>query len=159
MVLKVAKRGTIPPFIVMDVVRAANAREALRELEQDAAEGADLLMVKPALAYLDVLARARLGDDPVLAHASGQQDDQGAGGRAERRDPAGVVPRPEQPQAEEADEEPEGELHGRQRPEFEIPVWEVMEQAGREIMRFRRAPRHPGSEWTKVRSRTARASL
>ncbi|MBI4329261.1 MAG: porphobilinogen synthase, partial [Chloroflexi bacterium] len=37
----------------------ANAREALREIELDAAEGADILMVKPALAYLDVIARAR----------------------------------------------------------------------------------------------------
>jgi porphobilinogen synthase len=37
----------------------ANGREAIRELEQDLAEGADLLMVKPALAYLDVLAEAR----------------------------------------------------------------------------------------------------
>lgn len=37
----------------------ANAREALRELELDAREGADILMVKPALAYLDVLRAAR----------------------------------------------------------------------------------------------------
>ncbi|MGH7640267.1 MAG: porphobilinogen synthase [Candidatus Dormibacteria bacterium] len=37
----------------------ANGREALRELALDAAEGADLLMVKPALPYLDVLSRAR----------------------------------------------------------------------------------------------------
>ena len=37
----------------------ANAREALRELELDAAEGADILMVKPALSYLDVIAKAR----------------------------------------------------------------------------------------------------
>ncbi len=36
-----------------------NGREALRELEQDAAEGADLVMVKPALTSLDLLARAR----------------------------------------------------------------------------------------------------
>ena len=36
-----------------------NAREALREIEADIAEGADMVMVKPALAYLDVLARAR----------------------------------------------------------------------------------------------------
>jgi porphobilinogen synthase len=36
-----------------------NAREALREMEQDAAEGADLLMVKPALTSLDLLVRAR----------------------------------------------------------------------------------------------------
>ena len=46
---------------------AANVREALRELEQDAAEGADLLMVKPALPYLDVLARARERFDLPLA--------------------------------------------------------------------------------------------
>jgi porphobilinogen synthase len=36
-----------------------NAREALREADLDAEEGADLLMVKPALAYLDVLSRLR----------------------------------------------------------------------------------------------------
>lgn len=36
-----------------------NAREALREIEADIAEGADIVMVKPALAYLDVLSRAR----------------------------------------------------------------------------------------------------
>jgi len=36
-----------------------NAREALHEMELDAAEGADLLMVKPALTSLDLLARAR----------------------------------------------------------------------------------------------------
>jgi porphobilinogen synthase len=45
----------------------ANARMALRELEQDAQEGADILMVKPALAYLDVLARARERFDLPLA--------------------------------------------------------------------------------------------
>jgi porphobilinogen synthase len=33
----------------------ANAREALRELELDLAEGADLVMVKPAMSYLDIL--------------------------------------------------------------------------------------------------------
>ena len=37
----------------------ANAREALREAEQDVAEGADIIMVKPALAYLDVVRRVR----------------------------------------------------------------------------------------------------
>ncbi len=37
----------------------ANGREALRELAEDEAEGADYLMVKPALAYLDVLREAR----------------------------------------------------------------------------------------------------
>ena len=37
----------------------ANAREALREAKLDEEEGADLLMVKPALAYLDVIAKLR----------------------------------------------------------------------------------------------------
>lgn len=47
----------------------ANAREAMRELQQDAAEGADVLMVKPALAYLDVITRARAAFDlPVAAY-------------------------------------------------------------------------------------------
>ncbi len=47
----------------------ANAREAMRELRQDAAEGADILMVKPALAYLDIIARARGAFDlPIAAY-------------------------------------------------------------------------------------------
>jgi porphobilinogen synthase len=37
----------------------ANALEALREVEQDIAEGADIVMVKPALPYLDVIARVK----------------------------------------------------------------------------------------------------
>lgn len=37
----------------------ANRREALREMELDIAEGADLVMVKPALSYLDILREAR----------------------------------------------------------------------------------------------------
>jgi porphobilinogen synthase len=36
-----------------------NVREALREIEQDIKEGADIVMVKPALAYLDVIRRVR----------------------------------------------------------------------------------------------------
>ena len=36
-----------------------NWREALREVEQDIAEGADVIMVKPALAYLDVIRKVR----------------------------------------------------------------------------------------------------
>lgn len=44
-----------------------NAREALREMELDAREGADLLMVKPALTSLDLLARARARFDLPLA--------------------------------------------------------------------------------------------
>jgi porphobilinogen synthase len=38
---------------------AAAAGQAMREIELDLAEGADIIMVKPALAYLDILARAR----------------------------------------------------------------------------------------------------
>jgi porphobilinogen synthase len=45
----------------------ANGREALRELAVDLDEGADIVMVKPALAYLDVLARARDRFDVPLA--------------------------------------------------------------------------------------------
>ena len=46
-----------------------NAREALREIEADVAEGADIVMVKPALAYLDVIARARgRVDVPIAAY-------------------------------------------------------------------------------------------
>lgn len=37
----------------------ANAREALREIELDIAEGADIVMVKPALAYMDIIRRVR----------------------------------------------------------------------------------------------------
>lgn len=37
----------------------ANAREALREVDLDVAEGADILMVKPALAYLDIIRQVR----------------------------------------------------------------------------------------------------
>jgi porphobilinogen synthase len=36
-----------------------NAAEALREVEQDIAEGADIVMVKPAVNYLDVIARVK----------------------------------------------------------------------------------------------------
>ncbi|MEX2542177.1 MAG: porphobilinogen synthase [Trueperaceae bacterium] len=47
----------------------ANAREAMREAALDEAEGADMLMVKPALPYLDVLARLRPATDlPLVAY-------------------------------------------------------------------------------------------
>ncbi len=51
-----------------------NAREALREVALDVREGADIVMVKPALAYLDVIARVRDAFDlPVAAyHVSGE---------------------------------------------------------------------------------------
>lgn len=48
---------------------AANAREARREARLDEAEGADMLMVKPALAYLDILAQVRHDSDlPLVAY-------------------------------------------------------------------------------------------
>ncbi len=51
-----------------------NAREALEEVRLDLAEGADIVMVKPALAYLDVIAAVRAEVDvPVAAyHVSGE---------------------------------------------------------------------------------------
>ena len=45
----------------------ANGREALRAIERDLAEGADMVMVKPALAWLDVVRDARLRFDVPLA--------------------------------------------------------------------------------------------
>src|SRR5215212_6175461 len=47
----------------------ANVREALREIELDVAEGADAIMVKPALPYLDVIRAAReLYEHPLAAY-------------------------------------------------------------------------------------------
>jgi porphobilinogen synthase len=52
----------------------ANAREALREVEQDIAEGADLVMVKPAVTYLDVIRQVkdRFGYPTAAYHVSGE---------------------------------------------------------------------------------------
>jgi porphobilinogen synthase len=52
----------------------ANGREALAESMQDEAEGADILMVKPGIAYLDVLAHIRANSSRPLAvyHVSGE---------------------------------------------------------------------------------------
>ena len=51
-----------------------NAREAMEEIRADLAEGADMVMVKPALPYLDVISRARRTFDVPLAayHVSGE---------------------------------------------------------------------------------------
>lgn len=50
----------------MDV---ANAREALREIDLDVEEGADIIMVKPALPFLDIIAAARAHVDlPIAAY-------------------------------------------------------------------------------------------
>lgn len=51
-----------------------NGREAMSEIRADIAEGADIIMVKPAMAYLDIILRARLETDlPIAAyHVSGE---------------------------------------------------------------------------------------
>ena len=47
----------------------ANQREALREIALDIEEGADVVMVKPALPYLDIITRARAAFDvPIAAY-------------------------------------------------------------------------------------------
>src|SRR5215467_8361524 len=47
----------------------ANGREAMREIDLDLQEGADMIMVKPALAYLDLIAEARRRYDvPIAAY-------------------------------------------------------------------------------------------
>jgi porphobilinogen synthase len=52
----------------------SNASEALREVALDIEEGADIVMVKPALAYLDVLwrVRQRFGKPTAVYHVSGE---------------------------------------------------------------------------------------
>ncbi len=48
---------------------SANAREAMREIAQDIEEGADMIMVKPALSYLDLIREARTRFDvPIAAY-------------------------------------------------------------------------------------------
>jgi len=47
----------------------ANGREAMREIELDLEEGADMIMVKPAMPYLDLIAKARQRwDTPIAAY-------------------------------------------------------------------------------------------
>ena len=48
---------------------AANAKEALKEIELDIAEGADIIMVKPALAYLDIICQVKTATNlPVASY-------------------------------------------------------------------------------------------
>ncbi|MBS3982839.1 MAG: porphobilinogen synthase, partial [Dethiobacter sp.] len=61
--------GSVPQFgdrrsYQMD---PANCREALKEVAQDLAEGADMLMVKPALAYLDIIRAVKAATNLPLA--------------------------------------------------------------------------------------------
>ena len=62
-------RPGVPPDKKTYQMDPANAREALRELRLDLEEGADMVMVKPALPYLDVIYRVRQAADvPVAAY-------------------------------------------------------------------------------------------
>jgi porphobilinogen synthase len=72
---------------------ARNAREALREVAEDLVEGADMVMVKPALAYLDVIRRVReRALVPVAAYnVSGEYSMVKAAAAAGMVDEAGVV--------------------------------------------------------------------
>lgn len=67
-------REGIPPDKKTYQMDPANSREALRELHLDLDEGADMVMVKPALPYLDVIFRlAEVSDVPLAAyHVSGE---------------------------------------------------------------------------------------
>ena len=48
----------------------ANAREALKEIKEDISEGADIIMVKPAMSYLDIVTKAKeICDIPVAAYS------------------------------------------------------------------------------------------
>ena len=48
----------------------ANSREAMREIDSDIKEGADMVMIKPALAYLDIISKARSKYDvPIAAYS------------------------------------------------------------------------------------------
>ena len=64
----------VPPHKKSYQMDPANAREALRELQLDLEEGADMVMIKPAMNYLDVIYRVReMCDVPVAAyHVSGE---------------------------------------------------------------------------------------
>ncbi len=49
---------------------SGNSRQAMREIEKDVQEGADVIMVKPALAYLDIIAKSRARFDlPIAAYS------------------------------------------------------------------------------------------
>jgi len=71
----------------------ANAREAVREIQLDAEEGADIVMVKPAMFYLDILARARADVSIPLAayQVSGEYSMIKAGGQLGWIDESKVV--------------------------------------------------------------------
>ncbi len=60
-------RAGVDVIAPSDMMDGANIREAMREIELDIEEGADMIMVKPAMPYLDVIAAARERFDLPLA--------------------------------------------------------------------------------------------
>jgi porphobilinogen synthase len=69
----------------------ANGREAMREIELDLEEGADMIMIKPALAYLDLIWEARQRFDvPIGAYQVSGEFSMIMGGRAKRLDRPGA---------------------------------------------------------------------
>ena len=66
---EVSVRGGVPSDRKTYQMDPRNAREGLREAALDEKEGADMLMVKPALPYLDILAKLRASTDlPLVAY-------------------------------------------------------------------------------------------
>ena len=67
-----AKKGAIDKSTYQ--VSCASPRQAMREIEMDIAEGADMVMVKPGLAYLDLVSRAkeRFGVPVAVQNVSGE---------------------------------------------------------------------------------------
>jgi porphobilinogen synthase len=66
---KGVRQGGVPKDKKTYQMDPANVDEALREIALDIEEGADVVMVKPALAYLDVIARAKDAFDvPIAAY-------------------------------------------------------------------------------------------
>ena len=66
---------------------AANANEALREVALDIQEGADIVMVKPALAYLDLIHRVKIGFGyPTAAYSVSARARHDQGRRRQRLD-------------------------------------------------------------------------
>ena len=96
----------------------ANRREALREVALDVAEGADMLMVKPALPYLDVLSAVRQAYDLPLAayQVSGEYAMlQAAGGERLARSAPLRAGEPDRHQARRGGHDPDLLRQGRRR--------------------------------------------
>ena len=83
----------------------ANADEAMREVALDLAEGADMIMVKPALAYLDIIRRVKdtygvplaaynVSGEYAMVKAAAAKAGSTRRGSCWRRSPASTAPAP-----------------------------------------------------------------